>query len=440
MIRARCLPIVACLIIAPLSAAAEEAELHWPQWRGPRRDGQVAGKPWPATLDRDTIATQWRVELEGPSFSGPIIAGDRVFVTLTRDKKTEHVIALDRATGRTLWETSWEGAMEVVPIGASAGSWIRSTPATDGTSLYVLGMRDVLVSLDVATGQEQWRLDFVKEYRSPMPDFGGVSSPMLLGDHLFVQAGSGLVKVEKRTGKPVWRVLEKGPGKSGNGAFASPYAAEIGGAGRIFVQTREELVCVDPDKGDIMWRKQIPTLFGMNIFTPTVSKDAVLTSTMAGTLLIAAAQVVKPATDPDAGAREAKAAGETLWTNFLQGYMSSPILIGDHAYIHLRNQRLACVALADGKRTWTSKPLAGYMSMIAQGDKILALGDDGILRLFAAKPEAETVLGEVSLLPADADNSTWAHLAVAGEHVFVRDLTGVTAYRWTEAARRGRKD
>ena len=433
-------PLVACLLIAPLSAAAQEAGLQWPQWRGPRRDGHLAGKPWPATLDRDTFAKQWRVELEGPSFSGPIVAGDRVFVTLTRGEKTEHVIALDRATGRKLWETSWEGAMEVVPIGESAGSWIRSTPATDGTSLYVLGMRDVLVSLDVATGKEQWRLDFVKEYQAPVPDFGGVSSPMLLGDHLFVQAGSGLVKVEKRTGKPVWRVLEKGPGKSANGAFASPYAAKVGGAERIFVQTREELVCVDPDRGDILWKTWIPTIFGMNIFTPTVYKDAVLTSTMAGTFLVTAAQVAKPGTDPDAGDGAAKAPGEVLWKNFSQGYMSSPILIGDHAYIHLRNQRLTCVNLADGKRTWTSKPMSVYLSMVAQGDKILALGDDGVLRLFAANPEAETRLGEVGLLRPGTGDSSWAHLAVAGEQFFVRDLTGVTAYRWTEAADRGRND
>jgi outer membrane protein assembly factor BamB len=165
-----------------------------------------------------------------------------------------------------------------------------------------------------------------------------------------------------------------------------------------------------------------------------------LTSTIAGTFLVAADQVVKPAADPDAGGNAATAAGEMLWKNVLQGYMSSPILIGDHAYIHLRNQRVACVNLADGKRTWTSKPLATYLSMVAQGDKILALGDDGVLRLFAANPEVETRLGEVSLLPPGADDSSWAHLAVAGEQFFVRDLTGVTAYRWTEAADPGRPE
>jgi outer membrane protein assembly factor BamB len=124
----------------------------------------------------------------------------------------------------------------------------------------------------------------------------------------------------------------------------------------------------------------------------------------------------------------------------LQGSMSSPMLIGDHASIHLQNQRVACVNLADGRRTWTSKPLSVSLSMVAQGDKILALGDDGVLRLLTANPAAETPLGEVHLLPPDTDDSSWAPLAVAGERFFVRDLKGVTASRWTEAAGPGPHD
>lgn len=227
---------------------------------------------------------------------------------------------------------------------------------------------------------------------------------------------------------------------TGGKAMAGHARPKIGGAEWIFVQTREEPVCVDPDKGDIVWKTWIPSIFGMNIFTPTIYKDAVFTSTIAGTFLIAAEKVVNPAAEPDAGDGVAKAPGDMLWKNFLQGYMSSPIIIGDHAYIHLRNERLACVNLADGKRTWTSKPMSVYLSMVAQGDKILALGDDGVLRLFAANPEAEKRLGEVSLLPPGTVDSSWAHLAVAGEQSFVRDLTGVTAYRWTEDSGRGRND
>src|SRR5712691_564272 len=74
----------------------------WPQWRGPSRDGQVAGPAWPASLQGDALKLLWRVEL-GPGYSGPIVAPDRVFTAETRDKTHEMIRALDRQTGKELW-------------------------------------------------------------------------------------------------------------------------------------------------------------------------------------------------------------------------------------------------------------------------------------------------------------------------------------------------
>ena len=75
----------------------------------------------------------------------------------------EIVRALDRKTGRELWRTEWPGSLSVPFFAKTNGDWIRSTPACDGESLYVAGIRDVLVCLDVATGAVRWRIDFPKE-------------------------------------------------------------------------------------------------------------------------------------------------------------------------------------------------------------------------------------------------------------------------------------
>jgi putative heme-binding domain-containing protein len=85
------------------------------------------------------------VEL-GPSCSGPIVAGDRVFTTESKDKKFEVVIAFHRKTGKELWRAQWEGAMTVPFFAKSNGDWIRATPACDGESLFVAGMRLALSS------------------------------------------------------------------------------------------------------------------------------------------------------------------------------------------------------------------------------------------------------------------------------------------------------
>ncbi len=164
------------LAFVPIGKAAEPAPT-WPQWHGPTRDCFVGGSTWPTSLGKDHLKLLWHVDLE-PGYSGPIVAADRVFVAKTKDQKTEIVQALDRATGRELWRAEWPGAMSVPFMAKRNGDWIRSTPANDGQSLFAGGMRDVLVCLDAKTGKERWRVDFVKDFKAPLPDFGFVCSPL----------------------------------------------------------------------------------------------------------------------------------------------------------------------------------------------------------------------------------------------------------------------
>ena len=83
---------------SPLQAGDET----WPQWRGPHRDGSVSSGTWPDDLQGSTLVQRWRVELP-PSYSGPVVSADRVFVTYTRDKKFEGVRALDGRSGKQVW-------------------------------------------------------------------------------------------------------------------------------------------------------------------------------------------------------------------------------------------------------------------------------------------------------------------------------------------------
>ncbi|MBM4022310.1 MAG: pyrrolo-quinoline quinone, partial [Planctomycetes bacterium] len=248
----RPLCLLAVLVILWPAAAVVAAEPGWTQWRGPGRDGFVVGAEWPDGLAPERLEKAWRVDL-GPSYSGPVIAGDKVIVTETRDRRTEHVRALDRATGRERWHAEWEGAMSVPFFAASNGSWIRATPCVDEGCVFVAGMRDLLVCLDAGSGKERWRVDFMAALESPLPSFGFVSSPLVIGDHVYVQAGGGFVKLGKRDGAIVWRVLEDGGGMSGS-AFSSPFPVELGGRRHVLVQTRDDLAGVDPDTGAVLWK------------------------------------------------------------------------------------------------------------------------------------------------------------------------------------------
>ena len=154
---------------------------------------------------------------------------------------------------------------------------------------------------------------------------------------------------------------------------------------------------------------------GMNIVTPTVSDGRVFTTSYGGgsfLFTVDPARTEKPV--------------EQVWRNKVQGYMSTPIVVGGHAYVHLRNQRFACLDLATGKEAWITTPFGRYWSMVAQGDRILALDETGDLRLIRATPERYAPLGEAKV----AEKESWAHLAVIGDELYVRDLEGITAWNW----------
>jgi outer membrane protein assembly factor BamB len=414
--RASALLAAVLLVGAHASTEAKAStSTDWPQWRGPTRDGQVPATPaWPATLGEEKLKSAWRIPL-GPSYSGPIVTGGLVITTETQDKKAEVVRALKAETGQEVWSASWEGAMSVPFFAKSNGDWIRSTPATDGERLYVAGMRDVLVCLDVATGKELWRKDFVKEYGSELPTFGFVCSPLIHGDAVYVQAGGGTVKLDKLTGKVLWRGFQDGGGMNGS-AFSSPIVATLAGRSQLVVQSREKLAGLDPADGAVLWESPIESFRGMNILTPVVFENGIFTSTYGGRSLW-----LKVANN------NGSIAATEAWSQNEQGYMSTPVVIGHHAYHHLRSQRLVCFDLRTGEEKWTSDEKFGkYMSLVAQGDRLLALDERGLLYLIAASPDRLNILSERSLGHKD----TWAHLAVVGRDLFIRDLEGLSRWRW----------
>lgn len=414
----RFLMLVALLLAgAATTRAGTAANSAWPQWRGPNRDGQFTGPAWPEKLDTNHLHRTWRVEL-GPSYSGPIVSGDRVFTTESKDKKFEVVTAFDRKTGKELWRAQWEGAMTVPFFAKANGDWIRATPAGDGESLFVAGMRDLLVCLDAQTGKERWRFDFVKKMEAPAPDFGFVCSPLVEGEFVYVQAGASFVKLNKRTGELVWRTLAEKGGMMGS-VFSSPMFAELAGQRQLVVQTREKLAGVDPADGKVLWEQPVEAFRGMNILTPVAYKDTLFTSTYGGKTI---------------GFKIAQTGGKftvtEAWKHKAQGYMSTPVVIDGVAYNHLKSQRVMAIEVETGRELWTSDQSFGkYLSLVAQGERILALDQRGQLFLFRANKEKFQQLDKRKL----TDSETWAHLAVAGDQLFVRELNALTAYQWRGA-------
>ena len=399
------------LAVLPVAAA------DWPQWRGPDRDGRAPGQSWSDSLAGFELG--WRVQL-GKGYPGPLVAVDRVFVVETVDDETVGVRALDRKTGKMLWQTIWSATGSVPFFARSNGDWVRSTPAWDGEARYVGDMSEGLVARDGATGAELWRVDFPARYNTPVPDFGFASSPLVIGDFLYIQAANSLVKLDKYTGQSLWRGLEIESGISSNGSFSSPILANLAGREQLVAMNREALYGVGIEDGQTLWDQPLPHFRGMHILTPLVWGDAIFTSPYR-----------QRSYRIDIQSSAAGLSAAVAWDSKSSGYMSSPVVVGDYAYLHLGNGRVECIDLATGDSRWrSSRSFGKYWSMVWRQDRILALDSDGVLYLLAANPDRFELLDELPV----ADSETWGHLAVSGDELFVRELEAVAVWRRSDSS------
>lgn len=388
----------------------------WNQWRGPQRDATYPMAQWPDTLK---LEAAWKVDSLGPSYSGPVTNGKMVFTTETVNSEIERTTAYDLKTGERVWEQTWQGALTVPFFAAKNGSWIRSTPACDLQHVYVMGIQDRLCCMNVSDGSIQWQINFGERFETGNPPFGAVCSPLIDGDFLFVQAANRFFKLNKSDGTILWETMEEAGGMSSGGSFSSPSMATINGTRQVLVQSRTALAGIDPQSGKILWQTPVPNFRGMNILTPARWRNSVFTSTYNNqSYLFQVGDSAQPT---------------QVWQNSAKGYMASPAIVNDHAYLLLQNGRIACLDLTDGQRTWTSEQSFGeYASCIVNKDKILMLSEEGELLLLKAEPEFQQTLATAQL---PGIKNSWAHLGIqqlddGSTLLMVRGLSSLQVFRW----------
>ena len=160
--------------IAALAVASLGAVDDWSRFRGPNGSGVSTTGNLPAIFGPDTNVV-WKTPLPF-GHSSPVLTGDRIYLTGVRDGRLL-TIALDRASGRTLWERE-------APRPRTEKLDNRNGPAapsavTDGRDVYVFFADFGLISYD-RQGRERWRV--------PLGPFNNVygmgASPILAGDQV----------------------------------------------------------------------------------------------------------------------------------------------------------------------------------------------------------------------------------------------------------------
>ena len=264
-----------CLIAQAQTAA------HWAQWRGPFSNGMARGDA-PTTWS-DTSNIKWKTEIPGRGFSTPVIWGDRIFVTTAiptgkpaaaaptpaperqagqrpgrgpgggAGPLLEHnfdVLALDRKSGKILWQRTAKVATPHEGYHRAYGSFASNSPATDGRYVYAsFGSRGIY-AYDF-NGKLIWEKDLKVQMKMRLA-FGEGSAPLIVGDRLFLvfdhEAGSFIVALDKRDGKELWRATREEPS-----SWSTPLAIDHGGRTEIVVSATNKVRSYDPETGKVLW-------------------------------------------------------------------------------------------------------------------------------------------------------------------------------------------
>ena len=87
-----------------LSSSRSQADVAWPGWLGPKRNGWVSyfkpPKKWPKQLKQD-----WKINV-GDGYGSPVV-NDGLIYLHTRQKDDEAIWCLNLETGKTKWRNHY---------------------------------------------------------------------------------------------------------------------------------------------------------------------------------------------------------------------------------------------------------------------------------------------------------------------------------------------
>jgi len=413
--------------LAGWTIGSQGVRAQWPGWGGPHRDFHVnvsgLSDDWPA----DGPKQLWSRKL-GVGFSG-IAADGGVLYTMYRDGDNEATIAIDPATGKTLWETK-----QVTPIPEEMtdrfGKGPRSTPLVHADRVYTLGVAGRVECRSKKDGKLHWSHDLLKEIGAKIPGFGFATSPIAYHDLLIIAAGgkgAAVVAFNLVTGKVVWKNFDYGDSDDTGSIYSSPLIINVDGEDQCVLLTGVEVIGFDPQTGKLKWKRPHENQWKTNISTPVWGEGNLLYVTSGG----------------EAGSRALHLTRSGDKTNVAEVWASrkmavgqgNVIRVGDHVYGSAGGSSAAFFTSANvktGEIAFKKRGFAKSMILSADG-KFIVLDENGKLGLIQAKGRTVKVLAEKKLLTKPA----WTIPTLVGKTLYLRDTETMMAIDLGGSASKG---
>ena len=417
---------------ADLNAQSAPGE-SWRQWGGPTRNFIVnstgLADKWPETgppviwtrplgtghsailVDEGRLYTMYRAG-NGRAKQGPWDA-------------EEGVIAMDAATGKTLWEHKYPSRREDFGFGAGP----HSTPLIVGDRLFTIGTQKQMFAFDKKTGKILWSRDFIKDFNShellirPVVKTGYGCSPIAFRDTIICSVGGpgqSVMAFRQSDGAVVW--------KSGDflTSEAPPIMINVGGRDQLVVFGGGTVNGMDPANGKLLWSHVHDPGNDLNCGTPLFGPDNIL---FVSSAYRAGSRAIQLKPDNDV------TYAEELWfTNRVRFMFLNAIRVGDFIYGTTGDfgpAFLTALNIKTGQAAWQHRGF-GRASMVyadnpsagsGQG-KAIIMDEDGDLALARLAPDGVTILSEAKKV---FDTTSWTVPTLVGRTLYARDREKIVA-------------
>ncbi len=368
----------------------------WPQFRGPKANGMSAetgiNKNWSEKAPKEL----WTAPMHDQGYSGPSVAAGTLYIVDHQDGQ-DVVLALDLETGDERWRFAYDAP------GAESYGFARSTPAVEADHVYTVSRDGIVHCLNRKDGAKIWRQDAVASVKGKAPRWGVSNSPLVDGPRLIVAGGgkgANLLALNKETGELLWK-----GGQTAPLGYATPVLTTIDGNAQYLNFNGKAATGIRTTNGDLLWNHSWLTKYDINAATPIHVGNGLIFISSGYKTGCSAFQVKGGKTSE-------------IWrSKDMNAHFSTPILVDGLIYGTGDPGYLICMDPKTGEVKWKEQGFEKGGLVGIDGHMIVLGGNTGDAVLVEIAPDAYREKGRIKPL----GGQSWTAPIVSDKRLIIRN-------------------
>lgn len=410
--------IVAFVLFSTVSQQACSAEVAWPGWLGPARNGWVdyfvAPDKWPDKLDQ-----VWQVDV-GTGYSTPLVSDGLVY-QYARQGGEEVLWCFELTTGDVKWRKTYPVPFTMGGGGEWHGKGPKSNPVLADGRIFTMSISGILSAWRADTGERIWHRNYDARFpgaKKTTPYWGAATSPIVDDDRVVVHFGNDddgiLAALNVETGEEVWTQSKDAP------SYSSPLLVDIHGVRQIVEWNHRALVGVDRISGQQLWEYPFEHVgTDQNMPTPAFHRGRILVGGENRGL-----RSVEPTRVGGSWSVKENWNQDQVALDMSSAVVNDDLLFG---FSHYGKGRLFCVDTKTGDILWQGPGRTGdNVAFLAIRNHVIALTDRGELQVIAATSDSYEVVASYQV----SETPTWAAPTLLSDGVLIKSKESLALWKF----------